>query len=39
MGMCTKTNELVGVAGYGLMAGDPNANYEMVARLDEERRR
>lgn len=22
-----------------VMAGDPNANYEMIARLDEERRR
>uniref|UniRef100_A0A1I7SZH7 Lin-5 n=1 Tax=Caenorhabditis tropicalis TaxID=1561998 RepID=A0A1I7SZH7_9PELO len=29
-----------GVAGYGGgQAGDPNANYEMIARLDEERRR
>ncbi|KAF1747876.1 hypothetical protein GCK72_024342 [Caenorhabditis remanei] len=31
-----------GVAGYGggqTIAGDPNANYEMIARLDEERRR
>lgn len=32
-----------GVAGYGggvqAMVGDPNANYEMIARLDEERRR
>uniref|UniRef100_A0A8R1I3G8 Lin-5 (Five) Interacting protein n=2 Tax=Caenorhabditis japonica TaxID=281687 RepID=A0A8R1I3G8_CAEJA len=32
-----------GVAGYGggvqALAGDPNANYEMIAKLDEERRR